>query len=485
MIRFESPADAKLFGEILLDAGFRESELAKRLNLDRVGSPKPEDLPVFLLRLGAVPKLGVMVRLLTVNEPVTRAEAEDAFAPLPLETILATGLLRVAGDGRIESVLKMMPFGDYIVVCDREDREGEADYVMGNSSSSTLVYASTVRRPVKRMLDLCAGSGFQALSSPDIAETIVATDLNERAVMLGEFAAAINGADNITYRTGSLYEPVAGETFDLITANLPLVISPEMRFVFRDGGPGICERGVRQTAQHLNEGGWASIGICWTHRVGADWLEEIAGWLEGSGCDGLLLKGETMDVPSYASHWLWQTDSKDEASFRRRHVEWVAYFESEGISHLGMGSMLLHKVSSRPNWFDTDDYPAKWFANATDQIERMFAVRTLLHSPGVDEELLKLPLRISPTLRLVQTSRPGTSKWEMYEMMIHTEDAMRFEGRIDPAVLGILTRCNGATPLGSIIQAFAESVKAPIEKVMPAILPLMKAQLERGYLLLP
>ena len=147
--------------------------------------------------------------------------------------------------------------------------------------------------------------------------------------------------------------------------------------------------------------------------------------------------------------------------------------------------MLLHKVSGRPNWFDADDYPAKWFANATEQIERMFAVRTLLHKPGVDEDLLNLPLRISPALRLVQTSRPGTSKWEMYEMMIHTEDAMRFEGRIDPAVLGILTRCDGATPLGSVIEAFAESVKAPIEKVMPAILPLIKAQLERGYLLLP
>ena len=73
MIRFRDPEAARQFGNILLEAGFRESELSKRLSLDRVGSPKPEDLPVFLLRLRAVPKLGVLIRLLTVNEPVTRA----------------------------------------------------------------------------------------------------------------------------------------------------------------------------------------------------------------------------------------------------------------------------------------------------------------------------------------------------------------------------------------------------------------------------
>ena len=182
MIRFENPADARQFGELLLENGFRESELAKRLNLERIGTPKPEDLPVFLRRLAAVPKLGTMVRLLNVNEPVT-------FAPMALETILASGVLRERSDGSIEAAIKMMPFGDLLILCDRDEREAESDYVMGNSSSSTLVYASTMMRPVKTMLDLCAGSGFQALNFGSLAETIVATDLNERAVVLGEVVA--------------------------------------------------------------------------------------------------------------------------------------------------------------------------------------------------------------------------------------------------------------------------------------------------------
>ena len=92
-------------------------------------------------------QLGTMVRLLNVNEPVTRAEAAEAFAPMALETILASGVLRERSDGSIEAAIKMMPFGDLLILCDRDEREAESDYVMGNSSSSTLVYASTMMRP--------------------------------------------------------------------------------------------------------------------------------------------------------------------------------------------------------------------------------------------------------------------------------------------------------------------------------------------------
>ena len=37
-------------------------------------------------------------------------------------------------------------------------------------------------------------------------------------------------------RRGSLFEPVAGETFDLITCNAPYVVSPEQRWAYRDSG---------------------------------------------------------------------------------------------------------------------------------------------------------------------------------------------------------------------------------------------------------
>ena len=46
----------------------------------------------------------------------------------------------------------------------------------------------------------------------------------------------MNGAD-LDLRTGDLLAPVSGEEpFDLITANLPFVVSPDTAFTFRHGG---------------------------------------------------------------------------------------------------------------------------------------------------------------------------------------------------------------------------------------------------------
>ncbi|NRD08293.1 hypothetical protein HRF29_04940 [Rathayibacter agropyri] len=38
----------------------------------------------------------------------------------------------------------------------------------------------------------------------------------------------MNGIENIEFRLGSLYEPVAGERFDQIVTNPPFVITPRV-----------------------------------------------------------------------------------------------------------------------------------------------------------------------------------------------------------------------------------------------------------------
>ena len=68
---------------------------------------------------------------------------------------------------------------------------------------------------------------------------------------IAAFNAAINGITNVEWRLGSLFEPVAGERFDLIFSNPPYVISPDSQFIFRDGGrqgDALCEEMVRACA---------------------------------------------------------------------------------------------------------------------------------------------------------------------------------------------------------------------------------------------
>jgi len=75
-------------------------------------------------------------------------------------------------------------------------------------------------------LDLGCGCGIQALYLATHAGRVVATDLSSRACALTQFNAALNEAV-IDVREGSLFEPVEGETFDLIVTNPPFVITPD------------------------------------------------------------------------------------------------------------------------------------------------------------------------------------------------------------------------------------------------------------------
>src|SRR4029079_19686558 len=120
----------------------------------------------------------------------------------------------------------------------------------------------TPRRRVRRALDVGTGGGAQALLAAGTAEQVVATDLNRRALAFTRVNAGLNGLANIDTRLGSLFEPVAGERFDLIVCNAPFVVSPETRFVYRDGGLAgdeLSARVVAGAAAHLARGGIATL----------------------------------------------------------------------------------------------------------------------------------------------------------------------------------------------------------------------------------
>src|SRR5206468_2918889 len=128
-----------------------------------------------------------------------------------------------------------LPVADLLVASDDDPtREGDlsADFVAAYTAASRLCDALTPRPQVNRALDVGTGSGVHALLAARHAREVVATDVNARALAFTELNAALNGVTNVECRFGSLFEPVAGETFDLITCNAPYVVSPESRWAY-------------------------------------------------------------------------------------------------------------------------------------------------------------------------------------------------------------------------------------------------------------
>lgn len=90
-----------------------------------------------------------------------------------------------------------------------------------------------------RVLDLCAGVGTQGVLCALSADEVIGVELQPAAAPLQAVNAALNGVEGrIRFCTGDHVDAVAGERFDLVCCNPPLLpIPPRLPFPFvGDGG---------------------------------------------------------------------------------------------------------------------------------------------------------------------------------------------------------------------------------------------------------
>lgn len=86
------------------------------------------------------------------------------------------------------------------------------------------------------LLDLCTGTGCiaLALAREFAAAQVYGTDLSKKALAYAKKNAEANSIPNIRFRQGSLFEPVKGMKFDIITANPPYIRRDEIETLQRE-----------------------------------------------------------------------------------------------------------------------------------------------------------------------------------------------------------------------------------------------------------
>ena len=266
--------------------GLAESELATMLG----PVPNHEAVAAHLGRAGDRGR-AALVRLFLLGEQVLAAEL-----PLPPAELEAAGLAERAGDA-VRTDLRLTPYEGLLLAHDPEERVREPEYVTGVNNATRTLSTLTIREPVERALDLGTGCGVQALLAARHADAVVAVDVNPCALEYARLNSRLNGIE-LDVRRGSWFEPVAGETFDLIVANPPFVISPDSSYIFRDSGlagDAVSRDVVRGAAAHLREGGHATVLCNWICRSREETWQPLAEWVEGSGCDALLLAHEPVE----------------------------------------------------------------------------------------------------------------------------------------------------------------------------------------------
>src|SRR5436190_6335813 len=226
-------AAARALGSALREVGYSESAVHELLGEDAYSGDE-EDAPAQERRLPES-RLATVIRILFLQRPVSSGEAVRALGRRGVEALETTGLATVADE--VVPRVRILPIGRLLVTADGYTQgDDPADYVAVYSPTSRLCDSLTPRPRVARALDVGTGSGIHALLAAAHADRVVATDVNARALAFTELNAALNRIRNVECRPGSLFEPVAGETFDLITCNAPYVVSPESRWAYRDSG---------------------------------------------------------------------------------------------------------------------------------------------------------------------------------------------------------------------------------------------------------
>lgn len=485
---FRNPDDFRRLRDVFNSAGYNDKGVLECLAVKDFPSIRGNDVPLLLRRTKRSTPLDTLIRLFLVEVAVDVQRLKSAIRPMQLETWLEAGLVEISWNS-VEAAVKILPYQNLWLAFDRTrmlQTNRRSNYVMGIGSSTLTLSNLVVRKNVGCTLDLGTGCGIQALLAARHSDHVVATDLNPRAVRMAEFNARLNGLTHVECVLGDLFEPVQGQRFDLVITNPPFVISPEKRYIYRDGGmpaDDICRKIVQEVPHYLNEGGFCQILCNWIETIGQDWRQRLAGWFAGTGCDAWVMRSESRDAATYASTWIRHTERDNPDQYARRFEKWMAYYDQLDIEAISAGLITMRRSSDHANWFRADDALEKMLGPCGEYIVQGFELRDFIENTKDNEGLLEKRLWVSPHIRLERHFVPADEGWLESAQSIHLTQGLAYSGNIDPYVVNLIMRCNGRQRLKDLLSDMAASLGKDPAAIAPSFCDLVRGLIERGFLL--
>lgn len=172
------------------------------------------------------------------------------------------------------------------------------DTLIPRPETERLVELALERLPAdtpRRVADLGTGSGAIALAiaSERPLARLVATDLSEGALAVARANARAHHIDNVEFRHGSWWQPLADERFDLIASNPPYIANddPHLRqgdlrhepmSALASGSDGLeaIRALIADAPRHLRADGWLLLEHGWEQGAAIRQLFNRHGFIE-------------------------------------------------------------------------------------------------------------------------------------------------------------------------------------------------------------
>ncbi|VEI13148.1 methyltransferase [Trueperella bialowiezensis] len=372
------------------------------------------------------------------------------------------------------------------------------DFVMGVGGATRTLAALANYEPGQRVLDLGTGSGIHAIVAALAGARVTATDISDAALELARLNAELNGV-RIDLRKGSLFEPVAGERFDVIVSNPPFVITPPAArpavgaLDYRDAGlesDQVSARVIGALADHLTPEGRAWMLVNWeipadpnsdsgvsTPESEKGWAAPVRRWAHK--LDAHLIMREQLPVTSYIETWLGDGGLRPgHPDFAPAYRAWLADFTERQVSHVGLGYLAAGLPPASPPTrepvFLAQHLRGTAPANLHDYMSAIWAGRRLSATDLVN---------MKPVAKDVvehRFYRPGEA--EPWIIKFTQTNGFGEEIQADTALAGFVSVADGELTCGQIVAALAELLGEDPAKLAATLLPKVVHMKQLGML---
>lgn len=476
-----------------LDAADFRSEPLRRLWGEEADDALARGLRLPILRAIAADSgvLATLGRLFVFGMPQPVSSVAAALAHSGIAGLVALGLAHEdAGVVTPHALIRPQAFvdadgiGEWWIASDLDEVAlGGAlpgDHVLGVGGASRTLAELVMPVPATRALDVGTGCGIQALLVARHADEVVATDISARALAFAELNAQLNAVHNVTFRQGSMFEPVAGETFDLIVSNPPFVITPRVEGVpdyeYRDGGlvgDALVAQFVREAPQFLAPGGAAQLLGNWESRSGSPGLARLESWVP-AGIDAWVIEREELSPLAYAELWIRDggTLPRDDA-FGVLLSAWLDDFAQRAVTAIGFGYILLRRSEGAE--------PLRRFERLAQPVHnagRAFAAG--LAASDSLENGLPDTLVMAPDVTEARHFMPGSADPTVIELRQGGGFGRTLS--VDSALAGFVGACDGELSVIQIVQALADILEVSQTALWADLEPRIRQLVRDGFL---
>ncbi|MDJ0317874.1 DUF7059 domain-containing protein [Arthrobacter antibioticus] len=476
---------------------------------------RDQTVPAVLVLRESTEPLATVCKLWLLAQDIQNKELSVVLPSLSIETLSLLGLIEaVPGADRVRAAIDLRPYGwpadgkggndtNLWVASDlgAHQRPGvlRHDHVLGIGQASLTLAQGTIRREVNKALDVGTGCGIQLFHLLQHAKTVVATDISVRALAFTRFNLLLNApalglnvgdlepndvnpagnpervAPRVSLRLGSLLEPVAGESFDLIVSNPPFVITPRhfgedagQQFTYRDGGlagDAIVERLVRELPAVLAPGGTAQMLGNWEIKTTAndagapvEWSDRPRLWIP-EGVQAWFIQREQVSPGGYAETWLQDaSQGRESQAYVTAYENYVLDFASRAVAGIGFGYILLRTPAAGEGVpearFEEILYPIEQpvgphLAAALDR------ERWLEHRESIHDELLVAAEDVTEE----RHQRPGAEHPGV--ILLRQGAGLRRTNLLSTELAGFVSASDGDLTVAALIGALADLLDRP------------------------